>query len=211
MLYLAIMQRDFDVSEIGEISQLSLKLDLNTFREVCDHLLHLPYRRPSSSVEPQAQNAVSRSIRKTSGVSLAAVLLEGCGTCSSKHGVLKAIAEEQGHAEIELVLCLFQMTSSNTPGIAEVLEGGPLSSIPELHTYIQWGDEKIDVTKPGFHISSMRSVIEKEKTISLSALASKTSIHQVWMKTWLQANRPDVSLEAAWLQREKCIAALSDC
>jgi len=189
MLYLHSVLRDFIIQPIGPVSALALKFQLNTFQEVCDHLLHLPYRRPF-------------------GKTPTAVLEEGCGTCSSKHGLLKTLAEEQGQGEVELVLCLFQMTSANTQGISKVLDNGPLSSIPELHTYIRWGDEKIDVTKPGFHVSNLQSGIGKEKTISLKELARKKEIHQEWMSDWLRINRSDVLLADAWQQREACIEAL---
>jgi len=181
--------KDLTIQPKGGISQLSLKLGLNTFREVCDHLLHLPYRRPFG---------------KTSK----AVLDEGCGTCSSKHGVLKAIAVEQGLEEIELVLCLFRMTAKNTPAIKKVLAEGPLLRIPEAHTYIRWGDEKIDVTKPGLHILNMQSDVLKEQVISLEELSQKSEIHQEWMEQWLNINHPEVALTSAWQQREACITAL---
>ena len=184
------MQHDFDLSVSGRISELSLKLGLTTFREVCDHLLHLTYRRPCGKT-PES------------------VLTEGCGTCSSKHGVLKAIADEQGHDQIELVLCLYRMSMRNTQGLDDIFTRGLLGVIPELHTYIRWGDEKLDVTKPGFHVVDVQGDVEKEQTISLEELAHKTEIHQKWMKVWLQVHRSDVSLKKAWQQREACIAALS--
>ncbi len=199
MLYLPSVQKDFTIQAQGIISGLSLKLGLKTFRDVCEHLLHLPYRRPSS-----------QSYGTSAGKTSAAVLIERCGTCSSKHGVLKALANEQGQADVELVLCLFQMTARNTPGIAKAMDAGPLFIIPELHTYIRWGDELIDVTKPGLHISDLRSAVEKEKTISLKELAQKKEIHRKWMSDWLRSESPGVLLGQAWQQREACIAALAE-
>lgn len=186
------MQKDFIIQPLGPLSQLSLKLGLRSFQKVCDHLLHLPYRRPSGKTQ-------------------SSVLTEGCGTCSSKHGVLKAIADEHERGDLELVLCLFRMTASNTPKISEVLANGTLSWIPEAHTYINWDGEKIDITKPGLHISNLKSVVLEERVISLKELSLKLKIHQAWMKDWLYTHHSDVSFKAAWQQREACIAALADC
>ncbi|MFK8057105.1 MAG: hypothetical protein AB8F78_13360 [Saprospiraceae bacterium] len=185
------MQKDFTLDAAGKVTQLSLKQGLTTFREVCEHLFRLPYRRPSGKT-PES------------------VFVEGCGTCSSKHSVLKTIAEEHGQQDIELVLCVFRMANSNTPKIGKVLRRGPLSAIPEAHNYIRWGEEAIDITKPGLHVSNLQADILEERVVSLEELTRKSELHRDWLKSWLKANHPEISLEAAWEQREACIEALAE-
>jgi hypothetical protein len=50
-----------------------------------------------------------------------AVLNERRGPCSTKHALLKALADEQG-LPIRLMLGIYEMNARNTPGIGRVLE-----------------------------------------------------------------------------------------
>lgn len=199
MLYLPSVQQDFTLQDVGELSKLSLKQGLTTFRRLCDYLLHLPYRRPFSQTD-------GTSVGKTP----IAVFEEGCGTCSSKHSVLKAIAEEHGRDDVELMLVFFLMSNSNTTKIGDAIRQGPLTAIPEAHNYIRWGEEAIDITKPGLHVLNLQTELLEERVISLGELSHKRDLHRDWLNNWLQAKHPRVSLESAWLQREACIAALAE-
>jgi len=49
------------------------------------------------------------------------VLNERRGPCSTKHALLKALADEQG-LPIRLMLGIYEMNARNTPGIGRVLE-----------------------------------------------------------------------------------------
>jgi len=199
MLYLPSVQQDFTLQDVGELSTLSLKQGLTTFRRVCEYLLHLPYRRPF----PQPDGTSMGNI-------LSAVFEEGCGTCSTKHGILKSIAEEHGRDDVELMLVIYLMSNSNTPHLGEVIRRGPLTAIPEAHNYIRWGEEAIDITKPGLHVHNLQTDILEERAISLGELSQKRELHRQWLNEWLQENHPQVRLEKAWQQREACIAAIAE-
>jgi len=47
---------------------------------------------------------------------------DNCGTCSTKHALLKTLADENGFNEIKLVIGIFKMNSENTNEISETLK-----------------------------------------------------------------------------------------
>lgn len=105
------------------------------------------------------------------------------------------------------------MNEHNTPAAADIFREGPLNELPEAHTYVQWEKEKIDVTKPGFHVEMLTGDILQEYSISRLELSNKVEFHRAYLTDWLKNKHPEVFLEEAWKQREKCIAALTkkDC
>jgi hypothetical protein len=109
---------DFTFRRSGPFSDLLRGLGIGTFHAAAAHVRDLPYRRPRAGGDPLA------------------VLTEGCGTCSSKHALLAAVAGEQGVVELELVLGLYEMREENTPGVAPVLEAYGLAS--EAHCYLRY-------------------------------------------------------------------------
>ena len=182
--------RDFPLPTQGPLSNVAIGQGIRTFRSLCTHLRHLPYRRPF-------------------GKTWDAVLSEGCGTCSSKHALLKLVAEEAGLREINLLLCVFLMNENNTPAVKSQLRAGPLTAIPEMHTYCKWNDEIIDVTSLDIDVRNFRQDVQYERVVSLAELPNKQSIHKAWLAEWLQTFHSGVSLQQAWQQRELCILALS--
>ncbi|HAD33865.1 MAG TPA: hypothetical protein DCF44_05130 [Chitinophagaceae bacterium] len=80
-----------------------------------DYVAHVPYRRISDK-----NNIVG-------------VIHAGCGTCSSKHLVLAALAKEQGHQEVKLVFRVFRMNAQNLPKSASVIEKYQLDYLPKVH------------------------------------------------------------------------------
>jgi hypothetical protein len=67
---------EFDLHRPGWLSDLTRERGASTFRAAAAYARDLPYRRPGVAGDE------------------AAVLIEGCGTCSSKHTLLAAIARE---------------------------------------------------------------------------------------------------------------------
>lgn len=74
------------------------------------------------------------------------VLDEGCGTCSSKHVLLKKLADENGCTDIRLCAGIYLMNAVNTPKAAAVLKKYNLEYIPEAHCYFRYHEQVLDFT-----------------------------------------------------------------
>lgn len=137
------------------------------------------------------------------------VLKENCGTCSTKHAILKALALEQ-NIDINLKLGLFLMNETNMPIISNVLKNFGLDAIPEAHCFLQLDKQKFDITFPG-KISNLDTIdFLFEENIEPNQIGEyKIQFHQKFIKEWLKKEALNVSFDYVWDCREKCINALS--
>src|SRR5688572_23514874 len=117
---------DFPISGAGPLSQAVRSRGYREFADVADAVRLMPYGRVRNSDD------------------VLAVIEEGKGTCSSKHRFLAALAHECGHAEVQLVLGLYEMSEQNTPGVGNVLRVEGLTVMPEAHCYLMCGEERFD-------------------------------------------------------------------
>jgi hypothetical protein len=179
---------DFELGRRGPLSDLLRARGLETFRAAAAYVRDLPYRRPRAG-------------------DLAAVLSEGCGTCSGKHGVLAAVAREQHVAGIELVLGIYEMREGNTPGVAVVLEAYGLASVPEAHCYLRYAGRRIDLTGLPAGPQSPLDALLSEELIEPARLASeKRPWHRAFIARWAAERSLDPA--KVWEARERCIAAM---
>ncbi|MEM8585667.1 MAG: hypothetical protein AAGF87_15415, partial [Bacteroidota bacterium] len=80
------------------LTSLIRHCQISTWEELVAYVHHLPYGRTSDPTD------------------LGLVLRERKGTCSTKHALLKKAADENGLEAVELILGMYRMTESNTPG-----------------------------------------------------------------------------------------------
>jgi hypothetical protein len=159
------------------------------FEHLAEHVRKLPYRRTSNTGEPLA------------------VLREGRGSCSAKHQLLAAVAQDSGHSEVQLTIGIYEMSEQNTPGVGTVLNAASLTSIPEAHCYLSIEGERFDYTGLSAGSSSPFAALLSEYTVSPMNLPQvKVALHKEAIAVW--ASDRGVSKEAAWATREACIAAL---
>ena len=177
---------DFEISADGPYFARVQQLGSKRFVDLAQYLLHLPYKRPF-------------------GKTPIAVLAEACETCSSKHGVLKAIADEHGRDEIELVLCFFLMNERNTPGITGALSRVLVGGIPEAHCYLRVNGQRIDATKPSIRYANIADDVPEERPISLQEQSRKTKLHRDYQTDWLKASDSPIPL----ITRGACEARVS--
>lgn len=152
--------------------------------------------------------AYARNADKTNTL---CVLHENRGTCSTKHALLKTLADENGHPEIELVLGIFKMNARNTPPVAATLAQHHLQEMPEAHNYLRCNGTRYDFTKPGFSPEKWEADLLEEVTITPQQVTDyKVSYHREFMQRWLQEH-PEIPyhIETYRAIREQCIAALS--
>ena len=114
----------------GPLSAEIIARGLTDFRAAGRYLHALPYGRTADRAD------------------FSAVLREGKGTCSTKHALLAALAQEQGLAVV-LTLGIYEMHERNTPGVGVILTRYGLVSLPEAHCYLTYEGWRIDVTRSG--------------------------------------------------------------
>lgn len=185
---------DFKIVSGNAISDLFLERKINSFIEACDYIRNLPYRRNKNKYD------------------LRAVFEENCGTCSTKHALLKQLANENKSNNIRLMLGIFKMTKTNTPEVAQTLEKYGLEYIPEAHNYLKTTEETIDCTKPNFKDAGFKNYLLNEIEIQPEQITNfKVQYHQNFLKNWL-TNNPEIkySFEEIWKIREQCIVDLGN-
>lgn len=163
------------------------------FRSAGRFVCSLPYARNSTPDDPMV------------------VLIEGRGTCSTKHALLRRLANEQA-LDIALVLGIYEMSERNTPGVGIVLAKYGLTTLPEAHCYLRAGADRIDVTRVYNRIAADPiSEFLHEQDIEPDQIGDfKIALHQQFLASWIfQRKVARFCLADLWRIREECVAALS--
>lgn len=136
------------------------------------------------------------------------LLKEGCGTCSTKHAFVKAVAIENNWNEVALCMGFFRMNALNTPKVAAVLQQNGLTEIPEAHTYLRISDGYTDLT--GITSTITETDIDEEMEIEPEDIGLlKEVLHKGYLAQWKDEQHVEHSVEKLWEIREECIKALS--
>ena len=137
------------------------------------------------------------------------VLEEKRGTCSTKHALLAALAEEQSFP-LQLMMGLLEMNAERFPLLAPVLSKYGLAAVVETHCYLGYQGERIDVTFPEKITYPIASDFLKEWNITPREIGDKKiELHQQEMKLWMAKKKIPYTFEEMWKIREECIDALS--
>lgn len=189
-----INQPDFKIKSKGQISKEFVDRNILTFREASIFVRQLAYGR----------NADKNN--------LASVFTDNCGTCSTKHALLKKLAVENNFEKVKLIVGLFQMNKINTPEISETLDKYQLEFIPEAHCYLKFEDQIIDLTKINSNPTDFLDDLIEEIEISPEQITDyKVNYHKNYLVTWLDKNEQvSYSLNDIWKIREQCIQDLAD-
>ncbi len=184
---------DFELKSGSGLSAWFNARGMHYFSEACAFVRHLPYGRNSNKMD------------------LLSVLKESCGTCSTKHAVLKTLATESGVNELQLILGFFKMNAANTPLVAGTLKKYGLDYIPEAHNYLKCRGQIFDFTGAGFSPDRYGTDILDEIEISVDQIdAYKIKAHQEYLRGWLESlGSMKYSLQEIWAIREQCIHDLS--
>jgi len=171
----------------GYISSLFKSRHITNFHTACDFIWKLPYGRTSDPYNFKL------------------VLSEQIGTCSSKHGLLKLLIDELG-LDVELVVGIYAMTESNTPGVGLVLGKSKYDHVPEAHCYLRYNSHRIDLTR---YETTAEAPIDQFFT-ETPFLVTELALNKVKMhKQFLVDKYGKAESEKIWQIREQCISALS--
>lgn len=137
------------------------------------------------------------------------VLSERRGTCSTKHALLAAVAMEQD-LPVSLMVGIYDMDETNTPGVGQVLSAHGLESLPEAHCYLTYVGSRVDITRPYVSARLRVTQFHREWAIQPSQIGSyKLALHQEYLREWLRVRQStSLSFEELWHIREACILAL---
>jgi len=176
------------LSSNGLISKTFLSAGINTFQKACNWVSNLPYRR---NHDKENELALFKDL---------------CGTCSTKHALLKRLADENGNHELKLMLGLFKIDGNNTPAIKDLLKEHDLPYIPEAHNYLRVSNYIMDFTGIGINETKFELDILKEIEIKADQITDfKVQFHREYLAQWIEDNKIPYSLDELWAIREECI------
>lgn len=181
---------DFELNSDKSISKKFHELEIYTFSDAMNFIKNLPYGRNSNREN------------------LILVLDEMKGTCSSKHALLKSLANENEQSEIKLMLGIFKMSESNTPKIKNTLNKFEVEYIPEAHNYLKINNKIYDcTTSNSSELNFINDLILEIDIEPHQVVDFKVGFHKKFLKDWIKSQ--PFSLDEIWKIRELCIADLS--
>lgn len=182
------------LTDAGPLSAEFIALGVTDLQAAGCYLQTLPYNRTANRADYQS------------------VLRQSRGTCSTKHAILAALANEQKVA-LALILGIYEMHERNTPGVGPVLAQYHLAFIPEAHCYVTYDATRIDVTRSGAEPAEPIGRFLHEESIVPDQIGDyKVAMHRQFMQEWVHRHPGMVAgldFEQVWQVREACIAALA--
>jgi hypothetical protein len=144
--------------------------------------------------------------RNSNREELSLVLSENRGTCSSKHALLRKIAELNGIKGVQLFLGLYKMNQINTPKIGALISEAGLDYIPEAHCYLKLNGHRIDITMRFSKFTNIENDLIEEFEIKPEQVSEyKVEYHQKYLKQWISDYDIPIDFEGIWKIREQCI------
>lgn len=122
------MNTDYKLKSTDELTELAKNHGIESWNKLTEFIKNLPYGRNKNRTD------------------LGLVLSEMKGTCSSKHALLKSIADLNNVQNIDLVIGIYKMNELNTPKIENELTKNSIEYIPEAHCYLKINGKRIDLT-----------------------------------------------------------------
>lgn len=185
---------DFEINSNGAISREFLNLNIIRFAHACNFIQNLSYNRNTNKND------------------LLTVFSDNCRTCSSKHALLKSLADENNFPDLKLMIGIFKMNANNMSPIAKTLAKYNLAFIPEAHCYLKYKNVVYDFTKLNSKPSDFLNDLLDEIEISPKQISDfKINYHKIFLNRWLQENHfIKLTINELWNIREECIIALSE-
>jgi len=166
---------------------------IQTWGELIEFVKSLPYGRNSNRTDFEL------------------VITEKKGSCSSKHSLLKKVANLNDIPNIKLILGIYKMNKTNTPNIGNVLIENSIDFIPEAHCYLKIDKKRIDITTFQSDFKKLEKDIIQELEIQPEQVAEfKVEYHKDFLKKWISENNIKLDFDEIWRIREKCIANLTE-
>jgi len=154
-----------------EISDLFADMGLVSFQDCVSYIHQLPYGRNSNRGD------------------YISVIKDNKGTCSTKHALIKTLADELG-ISLSLVLGIFLTTSDYDIRIKPILDKYNIPGIPEAHSFLQYNGCYFDITFPGEVVFPKESDIIEKCFITPEQIGSfKIQKHSAFINRWIAENK----------------------
>ena len=187
------MNKDYKLKSKDKLTMLVKSKGIKSWNELTEFIKKLPYGRNKNRTD------------------FGLVLSEQKGTCSSKHALLKNIADLNKIPNIDLVIGIYRMTELNTPKIGTELTDNSIEFIPEAHCYLKINKNRIDFTSEQSEFKKIEEDLIQEKLIEPNQVANfKVDYHKKFLKNWLNETKSKFEFDQIWQIREKCIENLTE-
>ena len=188
-----IMEKDYKLNSKDELTELAKCNGIETWNQLTQFIKNLPYGRNKNRSDFRL------------------VFSEMKGTCSSKHALLKTIADLNEVPNIVLVIGIYRMNHLNTPKIGLELMENSIDFIPEAHCYLKINGIRTDFTTRKSEFQKIEKDIIQEKEIQPEQVSTfKVNYHIDYVKHWLIATNSKYEFHEIWKIREKCIQNLTE-
>lgn len=176
-----------------ELTTAVIDNGIETWEELTEFVKALPYGRNSNRTE------------------LVLVIEEKKGSCSSKHALLKKVADLNNIKDIQLMLGIYRMNQENTPKIGTVLFDCPVDYIPEAHCYLKINGKRTDMTSNHSEFGKIENdIIQEIEILPYQVAEFKVDYHKQFLKRWILENQIEITFNEIWSIREKCISNLTE-
>nr|MBC7612341.1 hypothetical protein [Pseudopedobacter sp.] len=184
-------ESNFIIESKGPLSETFRELGIFDFENAALFIKNLPYSRNKNKSK------------------LLSVFADKCGTCGTKHALLKQLATEN-KIGVKLMIGIFKMNSLNTPKVAKILGLYGLSYLPEAHNYLRSSNQIIDCS----HSKSSEADFINELMVEIEIYPEqiidfKVAYHKAYLTNWIRENKIQLTLDELWEIREACVLALS--
>jgi len=121
-----------EIKGSGCVGKKFVELEIDDFHRACGWVRDLPYGYNSNHSDPLI------------------IFAERRGICSTKHGVIALLAQELG-LDVHRMLGFYKLDENIVSGIHEILEKHGLSYIPQIHCFLSFHMNFVDLTKDDCH------------------------------------------------------------
>lgn len=183
---------NFQIQPSGTVSEKFLERGISDFSGAASFVRNLAY---------------GRNLDKSK---LLNVFDENCGTCGTKHALLKKLCDENAMEGVQLMCGIYKMDVNNTPGIGEILSKHQMEFIPEAHNYLRINGKILDCTFKNSSGENFESDLLTEIEFQPQQIGEfKVRLHKAFLRNWLKENS-HFNLDGLWDIRETCIRQLSE-
>lgn len=187
------MNTEYKLKSKDKLTELIISNGIDSWNKLTKYIKNLPYGRNENRTD------------------FGLVLSEKKGTCSSKHALLKTIADLNNVPDIDLVIGIYRMTELNTPKIGKELTINSIEFIPEAHCYLKINGKRVDLTTKKSEFKKIEKDIIQEKEIEPKQVGEfKVAYHKKFIESWLKQSKSEFEFDQIWQIREQCIRNLTE-
>ncbi len=176
-----------------KLTQLVRSKSINTWSELLNFVKDLPYGRNANRED------------------FSLVLTEEQGSCSSKHSLLKKVAQLNNIGNVKLIMGVYKMNHLNTPKIGKTILDSGLEYIPEAHCYLMLNNRRFDLTSANASIHNLiHDVLEETEIEPEQVNTFKVAYHKNYLQKWIEEDAIGLSFDHVWAIREQCIVKMGE-